>query len=380
MRFLFAPLCNERGNLMGAAMMTGAAMVIALGMYKYSESVSSTRQGAANESYARLNNDVVTSRLGHAVGSNAIMCSEVEKKCYWNSKFKPEDFGLESVSQSGDMLQVKAKNCLPSSTESVDLTNCKDVYAEADVRFVNFNDLQQAKLVSGLMKSGDKDHFGALVATKTEFATANNAKKAVTTSSLIRRPRAILRVIAGQAVCSNTCQVPLGTKGNMTNNWCFGPVEVENGRSNTSIKVAVVNDGPGHVYRFRLRRSYTAVGNFVGNEAVPDADVFDSVKVVPKGIAPGEKYEFIDDKVPCFDEKVTVNITQVGAVAGTTSTTTEDARNSRPSGTASYHFINDSIEPNNALVLSGDGTTVPATLTTTTVVTTVVPVVRSGMN
>jgi hypothetical protein len=364
---------NEVGGVTSAIMMAGAALAVGYGVYRFSEQVSVSRATASNESYARLNNDVVTSRLGHAVGSNAILCSEVDRTCRWNDSFKASEFSLDSVRQNGKSLKVVAKNCLPSSTETLDLTNCRDVFAEAEVKMVDFTELQDAKMVAGMQRAGDKDKFGALVSVTTGFNSGERQRTA-TTTSLIRRPRAILKVVAGDAICANTCQVVSAAGGDMTNNFCYGPVEIENEQSNTSVKVAVVNEGPGHVYRFQVQRSFTPNPDFQGPASrLADELVFDSAKVLPKGLSPGEKYEFIDERIPCFDERVTRNITQVGGAGGVT--VSQDARNHKPSGTARYSFVDTALEPNNVLMLEADGTTVPATLTTTTVVT-----VISGMN
>lgn len=378
-------ISNEYGAITSAIMMAGAALVVGYGIFKYSEQVSQSRSSAANEGYARLNNDVVTSRLGHAIGSNAILCSELDRTCRWNDNFKTADFNLESVKQDGKLLKVVARNCLPANTDSMDLSNCKDVFAEATVRMVDFQELQDAKLIAGIQKSGDKDSFGALVSVATGFNSGQSkeqealmGKKSVTTTSLVRRPRAILRIIAGEAICSNTCEVFSAAGGSADNNFCYGPVEIENEKGRTAVKIAVVNDGPGHIYRFKVKRDFTPNRNFEGNvTALKSEIVFDSGTQLAKGLAPGEKFEFIDEKIPCFDEKITNVVEVAEGEEGTI--VTQDSRNSKPSGQASYTFVDSTIEPNNALLLQADGTTVPSTSTTTSVVT-VVTVDNAGMN
>ncbi len=395
---------------MMAVLVSAVAIGLVVAISKYSQMAGGKRQAVINENSSRLINEIVISRVGQALASTAILCSEMKKQCYWNEQLpdtKPTDFQFTSVKEKGTSLLLGVETCLPSFTQTVTFDNCKKVSSDVEIRFTGIEGLKQAKLITGEQSSTDQDSYAALVSVSTGFLEASGQTRDFTSSSVIRRPRPYLRVEPTAGACKPTCAL---SDGNKSQDFCYGRLKIVNNNgkdvTNSKVQYTVYNDGPGHLYHFQIKRSFTPNPTINATKsALPDSVVYDSAsdeRINGKGsskkmgLAAGESLQIVDAGLPCYDEKTYqtvvnvftrqggnhdgINTGQVLAVydASVSSSAREFATNSRPSGEAEYSFA--MVEPSNALMLGQGGSSVPATQTLTTTVRNVVMVINTGMN
>lgn len=402
---------SRSGSVASALLIGAGAVAVALGAMNFVTSAQKDRQGAANEAEAHLVNDMVMSRVGQVIASTAVLCSETRKSCFWNEKqpIQQSEFNITRPSQDGPAYSFNMSTCVPSFDKDISFSKCKsNSSSRVSIRLVDMAGLTASNLVAtGAKTADDKDQFAALVSVETQLL--NNPGKKLALTAVIRRPRPLVRIEATSGVCKPTCYVsstqsstdPLGTK---TQDFCYGRIKVTNnaaGNTTTkaNVKYTVFNDGPGYLYRFQINREYVpATSNFKGyNPAIPKTSIYDSdndERISGRngnrlGLAPGESITIDDSGIPCSDDQTTqVVVSQVvyadvhnhaydgGGVWSVSASTRQLSTNSRPSGTAKYAF--DKVEPDNALLLDGSASTVPATQTLTTL--SEVILVNTGMN
>jgi len=417
---------SAQGNIAFTMLASAVALGVALAAGRYVTMGTGARQAAASEAAARLINDMVTARIAQAISSTAILCAN--GKCYWNESLddiSPDTFGVSSVNHDGDLMKLSMNACLPTFTNNeVSLENCTRGEARAELRFMDIQKLQEAKVISGARAADDTDNFGIVATVKSDYVGGGGETREFGSSAVIRRPRPFVRIETKEAVCSPTCQVSIGTK---TQDFCLSTPRIVNKGASSMAKVSFVvhNDGPGHLYRFKIMRSFTPNPTFNANQVseapklVVDSENEAFADINGKngtnlGLAPGQSKEFFDESLPCYDDDVFVrevfrhtshSVSTVhanvgnhafdgGAVWGQSVSTSQTSSTAvkqssvspRPSGTANYFFQAKSVEPQNALAIVGHTSGVAGSMTTTTEtvniythVTTVI-LVNTGMN
>jgi hypothetical protein len=332
----------------------------------------------------------------------------------------PSTFGIKSAEsgQNGKLL-LKMEICVPgfraapakgsssgtaSAQAPVDLQSCERGAALAEMSLMDIREMEAQRLFTGVRKAEDQDDFGILARVESSYVDGTSTKQ-LSSLAVVRRPRPMVRIETKEAVCSPTCQVSVSSR---SQHFCLSTPRIVNKGASSMAKVSFVvhNDGPGHLYRFKINRSFVPNPAFNAqqasvapvevvnseNPAFPDINglsVADSV-----GIPPGGSKEFFDESLPCYDDAVfvrevfhhtTSSISHVhanvrnhafdgGALwsqsvsrSQTSSTAVRPSSASpRPSGTANYSFVAGSVEPKNALSIVGGSRGVAGSMTTTT--------------
>ena len=323
---------------------TTAVVGLSIAIGQYVLSGRKAAQVVANETNARLLNELVVTRVGQAIASTAILCSEVTRTCYWNklTTMKASDFRFSSVSETStanDPMTFSVEVCIPTfSATGVDLVNCSDKVANAEIRFIDLKTLQDTQQISGANKlaQSDTDHFGVAVTVASTYINMSQAKQALVSTSVVRRPRPYLRIDTGESYCSPTCQVSVLSDGpdgandrhvlDKSQDFCLGLAKIVNNSSaaNTgnalalfdstkaTIKYKVYNDGPGYVYRYSIDRTFTPGANFVAN-GMPTSSQNEPVFPKPNTkddelleIEAGGSRELSDSGMKCYDQQKTI--------------------------------------------------------------------------
>jgi hypothetical protein len=450
---------SRKGSLVTTLGIATATLGLALAVGSYVLNTQKVAKVVSSEGGSLLLNNLVLTRVAQAISSTAILCSDTTELCYWNkaaSNTAPENFrflNVEDSASKGEPMKFDVEVCLPNITSSgVELTNCANKIAKAELRIKDIKELlsldpnASVGVLSGSLDNvgtvQDKDIFGILIKVSSTYLNFDQSQKVAEITGIVRRPRFLVRLETEDSFCAPTCQVSsLGDsesdssftggalkEGNVpkSQSFCFGNQRMINNQSqaytfnskdtkDTSalsvfnstkavVPVTVWNDGPGYLYNYSLKRSFSPnpLYSYAPGEGLASTSVFfesfGSKEAV--GVGPGQSsVTRNDDGLRCFDEKITnttvkksyvtieleakhvyANVrnhhydggaywkTEYTPFELRSSVTTVDSitpspSNPKPSGTVTYSFA--AVEPSNALSLGVADEDLAGTKTTT---------------
>jgi hypothetical protein len=361
----FHSLKSKKGSLVTTLGIATATLGLALAVGSYVLSSQKIAKVVSSEGASLLLNNLVLTRVAQAISSTAILCSDTTELCYWNklsTNIAPENFrflNVEDSSSKGEPMKFDVEVCLPTvKSTGIELTNCENKIAKAELRIKNVNELLSTDpnasvgVLSGSLDSvgavQDTDVYGILIKVTSSYLNFDQNEKLAEITGIVRRPRFLVRLETEDAFCAPTCQVSsLGDseldssftggalkQGNVpkSQSFCLGNVRMINNQSEaytfnskdtkvTSalsafnstkavVPVTVWNDGPGYLYNYSLKRSFAPNPSYsyAPGEGKPSNEIFyqsfGDKEVV--GVAPGKSSATRqDDGLRCFDEKIT---------------------------------------------------------------------------
>lgn len=367
---------DQRGGLpllLGIATASLTTVMLAMSM---SGGVIVSGKALKSERSARLAAEVILVRLGQAVSATAILCQQKTVKCWWNPKMESKEFGFSKVKVEKGMMYIEANLCLPNPN-SLDPSDCEKVEMSADIRFGDVRTLASDGIMSGIRNSGDGDDMGIAVTATIPYremmAGGSLEEKAFRRAAVVRRPRAFLKIETTPGFCTAGCRPPVGNNPAPP---CYsGPQFTGDDSQAGIVNVKVMNDGPGHIYDFTIKRTFTP-----NKDAFPTAagetKTYKASELGFEGLGPGSSFEF-QDQLPCLTE---VRVVQLTVPFGTDVARVETSvtQSMNKTGSVEYEFLPNTIDPNNVLIISRSGTTIPAAVSTTTVVTPTDPPTSAG--
>lgn len=374
---------SERGSGGVAIVLAMFSFVSVVGAVYVAGKVLESAKVLENEGLARALTEVMTARVSQAVAGNAINCAKGSGKCTWNGNLDKDEFGFTKVTQDGNKLVVQGDVCM--NPESMTDPNCHKYPMTAIVSIAYLRDLMEQGLITGVQQEGDSDLHGVMVESSALYLIS--AASSETTSSVrdpgagqrvytrtvvIRRPRAFLRIESDPGFCTVGCQPPTGNNPAPP---CYSAPRFTGDDNQAGVvNVRVKNDGPGYVYAFKVNRLFEPDPFFVSNPATlaPTygavsgdgkgvVQIYDSFKDGMVGLGPGEEFSF-SDKLPCFTE-VRAQTVQLG-VGGTPGPASSLTASMQKTGRVVYSFEANTLDPDNMLIVSRTGTTIPAAQTT----------------
>ncbi len=352
-------------------LVTSVAVGIATFASIYAEKFALDRVALINEKDARFHNELVFSRVGQALSNNAVLCREADMSCRWNSDdsrldHQPKQYGLKSLSSSSDKsFRFESENCLPIE-DAMDVSNCKTFKAEGEIRIASIQELIDNKLIqdtrwtsaqggSTSTSMDDTDHYGAVITVKSKYMTAGGKVQDFVTTGFIRRPRSVVKIFEGKALCEETCHVPEGET--RTEAMCYGRVKTLRGEKNAAKMrgLAIFNEGPGYALDLQLKRQFAphpAFASDVTEREKAPAVIYDNKGA---GLAPGMRIDNIaDSDLPCAHRTVPTSRTSTTGGGVTVSYGTS----SIPTGSAAYSFSK--VTPANMMSVGQASGGVPA--------------------
>ena len=381
-RLHLSALGNKKG-LVESIAIGAIGLSVATGVIFLASRFMAGNKVVENKKIASAENEMVMSRVSHAIAMNAIQCAAPlagvrnEPMCWWtsNSNLREEDFGLDPVSRTPQRkLNIVANACIPKAGSNPSANECKPSKVDLALEMINIGGLRLSGLIGGNSNSGDSDPWGIKITTHTEFISdkvdseTHNLKKEIKESvAIIRRPRMFLRFEVGAAVCERQCELTNSVRD--LSKPCIGMTEVstETGSSTgMTIPVKVFNDGPGHIYRFQVKRTFIPNPEFSSESPYTDV-VYDSKDGKPNGLASGESVEFVDTGGKCYINTM-FNTVESTSQTGT-STSMQVSR--KISGRVQYQFVAtpDYLDPANVLLMgTGDASVQAQERTVTTFV------------
>ena len=357
MRFL-----KNRKGQSGVTLMIGAAALVVTGVTAtvILNSIKNQKEMISENMAIRAVN-LFSTQLSMAASGGMITCSEQSQVCNWNEKYSKDQLNLRSVASQGDTLLLGAELCVP--VDANDPNFCIKTDVNAEVKFADLQNLEQQQLIVGYRAAEDKDKHGLLLNVKAKYVTGSqNTVKEISKVSVARRPRAFLKVENDPGFCAIGCAAP---EGNVPAPPCMSPPQLSGGPDQKGVvNVRVLNQGPGPVYKFKVERTFTPSQYF------PDAQtetliVYDSAQDSNfKPVEEGETIEFSDNQLPCLTGRVVNTVSIPNGQASYTNVSIGTAP--YPTGSTEYRLLADTIEPQNVMVMSVGGTTIPAALQVTT--------------
>lgn len=355
-------LKNRRGGIGVILALSAAGLVFVMAAMSLSGGVISQTKALKDERSARLAAEVILVRLGQAVAATGVLCRQGVVRCWWNDKIQTREFGFKKVTSKDETMMIEADVCLPTG-RSDDPADCANVEMSAELRFGMVRDLASEGILSGIRNSGDGDDMGIAVTAIIPYnemkAGGMLSREEFRRAAVIRRPRAFLKVETTPGFCTAGCRPPVGNNPAPP---CYsGPQFTGDDSQAGIVNVKVMNDGPGFIYDFAIKRTFTP-----NRAAFPTAQgetkTYTAKELGFQGLEPGGFFEF-QDRLPCLTE---VRVAQVEIPFGTGPTVTTSVTQSlNKTGDVEYEFLPNSIDPNNVLIISRSGTTIPAALVET---------------
>lgn len=354
---------RQKGNIATVLAITIASMTVMTGVvYITSRSLISMRV-LVNEQKAQLGTQMMLTLITQAVAANGLLCEQKTLLCKWNPELEKKEFALIDVTEKGaEGVDFTAELCLPiDGSKAID--NCEKSVLTAHTEMKDMKTLMQQGMINSVLSPGDQDSFGIIVTARSKFYGSDGSVKEMQKTAAIRRPRAFLKVESEPGICNASCKA-------FTGNYTFNPCNRSDGQDPLSadqieVNVRVMNDGPGYIYDFTLDRKFEPSATF-GSNAVPEDQKRKSYSARDlanfKGLAPGKEFIF-KDYLPCLTRKIVVNTT-VPFGSGGTRVETSSTTSLDKTGDVNYAFKANSIDPDNVLIISTSGATIPATTVT----------------
>jgi hypothetical protein len=377
-------LRSQRGSGGVAIVLAIFSFVSVLGAVYISGKVLESAKVLENESLARTLTEVMVARASQAVAGNAINCAKATSKCTWNANMDKDEFGFSKVTQDGLKLIVEGDVCM--NPESMTDPNCHKQPMTAVLSIANLQDLISNRLITGTTEPGDYDTHGVLVESNALYmvsAASDNdstgsirdpkgGQRVYTRTVVIRRPRAFLRIESDPGFCTVGCSPPLGNNPAPP---CYSPPQFTGTDSQAGVvNVRVKNDGPGYVYGFKINRLFEPDPFFnttpaslaprygaLSGDGLGVVKVYDSASEGLVGLGPGEEFSF-SDTLPCFTEVRALTV-QLGP-GGVPGPPTNITASMQKTGRVVYSFEPLTLDPDNMLIISRAGTSIPAALST----------------
>lgn len=382
-------LRSERGSGGVAIVLAMFSFISVVGAVYVAGKVLESAKVLENEGVARALTEVMTARVAQAVAGNAINCAKGSSKCTWNASLDKDEFGFSNVSQEGLKLVVQGDVCM--NPESMTDPNCHKYPMTAKVSIAYLEDLMNQGLITGVQQEGDSDRYGVMVESSALYMISaassdttgsvrdpGAGQRVYTRTVVIRRPRAFLRIESDPGFCTVGCQPPTGNNPAPP---CYSAPKFTSDDTQAGVvNVRVKNDGPGYVYAFKVNRLFEPDPFFISD--VPGflnareenksygnlsedrrgiVQIYDSFKNGMVGLGPGEEFSF-SDRLPCFNE-VRAQTIQLG-VGGTPGPASSLTASMQKTGRVVYSFEGNTLDPDNMLIVSRTGTTIPASQTT----------------
>lgn len=388
-RFRTSKILASQAGISGVAVIISLfALGAVLGTLFTAGKVLEQNKVLQNENLASLSTEVMISRVTQAVAGNAVKCSGVTKKCEWNENIEFDQFGFSKVKVEGDRLRVEGDVCLNALSVTTD--KCHKHPMAAVVSISDVRALMNAGLITGERKPGDEDGFAVIVESEASYVKAgasgsrdlategptSSTKKVDHTGTLkrasaIRRPRAFLKIESDPGFCTVGCAPPTGNNPAPP---CYSPPQFTGDTTQAGVvNVRIINDGPGYIYAFKIRREFTpnpyfgipaasltpTYGNMKDGSTDTIFQIYSGEEQGFTGLAPGETFSF-SDQLPCFTEVTTTTVTGPGT------TTVSVTQSTQKTGDVVYTFEPLSLDPDNMLILGRSGQAIPAALQETT--------------
>jgi hypothetical protein len=354
---------NSKGNISTVLAITLASMSIMTGVVYLTGRSLVSMKVLVNEQKAQLGTQMMLTLITQAVAGNGILCDKKTMLCKWNPEVNASEFAITEVINNGaNGIDFTANLCLPVEN-TTNVANCENTKFKANALFKDIKTLMQQGLVNSVLSAGDQDSFGVVVTAKAQFYGIDRDIKTLQKSAIVRRPRSFLKIESEPGVCFTGC---LPFSGNFSSPPCFSGGNSSAGENNQSeVNVRVMNDGPGYIHDFIVNRNFEPDPMY-GPNPFPADQKARSFKAsdLPnfQGLAPGKEFVF-KDPLPCLTRKVVVNTT-VPFGSGGSRVEVSSSSTINKGGEVTYLFEANSIDPDNVLVISRSGATIPATTIT----------------
>jgi hypothetical protein len=369
-KFLRWQRVSSQGGMVESIVLAGVGLTVALGIIFLASKFSGSMRLIANQKNASAEAEMVMSRVSHAIAMNAILCAaplsgvRTDPECRWtsNTAIKPEDFGFDPVPTApARTLTIKANACIPRASRDVAASDCKPSKVDVNLEMINISRLRDSGLLGGLLGGGDNDPWGIKISTKNEYVsdkvdgdTGNLKKEIKESTAIVRRPRMFVRFEVGAGICERQCTATRSHRPGATP--CVGLTEAATATGSTTnaiINVSMVNDGPGYLHRFKVKRTFVPNPEFSSDPQKVD-EVYDSATTLPNGLASGESVDFQDTSTPCYIQTM-YNTVEDSSLAGSSATSVAASR--KISGRVYYEVYvgNTVLDPSNAIYMgTGD--------------------------